>query len=123
MPTNSPAEARLNAQKKSASQERMLTSVASSFGRPPGASIALAGCSQPLPPTDVEGRVQRDLEVGAFTILVLPKRLQNPQAQQELYRNRVGDDDPRTPLWIRLADVQIAGGESREIELRLPADW
>ena len=75
------------------------------------------------PATDPDGRSEIDAEAGTYALRVLPKRLQDPTAQQQLWQNRIGNADPREPLWITLGTVAISAANVAELEVRLPADW
>jgi hypothetical protein len=77
----------------------------------------------PLPPTDADGIVQREVETETLTAYVMPKRLQSPEAQSEVYRNNPGDPDPLVGLRIRLGTVRAKAGDTGAIELRLPPEW
>ena len=76
-----------------------------------------------LPATDADGRMQSDLDTGNYTVRVLPKRLQDPKAQQELWQNRVGNSNPLDSLWLTIGTASVQTGPALELELRLPADW
>lgn len=74
-----------------------------------------------LPATGADGVSEQEVEPGAMTAFVLPKRLQGNEAVMQVIRDHPGNKDPFAGLRIRLGPV--AAGESKPIELRLPPEW
>jgi hypothetical protein len=75
-----------------------------------------------LPATGADGGTELEVEAETFTAFVLPKRLHTPEAQQEVWRNNPGNQDPFATLRIRLGPV-TAADDGKPIDLRLPAEW
>ena len=76
-----------------------------------------------LPVTGDEGWTTGELEAGVFSACVLPRRLQDQKAQQEVWRANVGNPDPFAAMRLRLGMVTTAAGETTSVELRLPPEF
>ncbi|HEX5050843.1 MAG TPA: hypothetical protein VFZ65_03645 [Planctomycetota bacterium] len=88
-------------------------------------SYARSEFSSQLPKTAGDGTCKAELTADTATLKVLPKRLQSQDAQRKLWQEAVanGAQDPIGPHWIALGTTTIEGGQTRKLELRLPADW
>lgn len=75
-----------------------------------------------LPRTDADGVTSVEADILPFELAVLPRRMQEPKAQQELLQQS-GNLDPFADLRLELRRVTPKAGETTGIELRLPADW
>jgi hypothetical protein len=76
-----------------------------------------------FPPTDRDGRTTLQCGIAPLTIGVLPKRLQDREAQAALWRDRGSNPDPVAVVELRLGQVQPRAGETVTVDLHLPADW
>ena len=76
-----------------------------------------------LAATGADGWTTGELEAGVFSACVLPRRLQDQKAQQEVWRANVGNPDPFAAMRLRLGTVTARVGETMTIELRLPPEF
>ncbi|MBK8097585.1 MAG: hypothetical protein IPK26_10780 [Planctomycetes bacterium] len=72
-------------------------------------------------PTDAQGACEIEVETTPFTVAVLPRRLQDRQAQMEVQRANRGVPDPFDSLRIPLASVTATRDGPVVVELRLPS--
>lgn len=78
---------------------------------------------QVLAPTEADGWTSGDVEAEAFTVHVLPRRLQDLRARQEVWRAEPNNRDPFVTVRLRLGSVTARVGETTTIELRLPPEF
>lgn len=81
------------------------------------------GSQQWMPPTEADGWTSSEVEAGAFTVHVLPRRLQDLRARQEVWRAEPNNRDPFATVRLRLGSVTARVGETTNVELRLPSEF
>jgi hypothetical protein len=84
---------------------------------------AAGAVRQVLPPTGDDGCTSGETEAETFTATVLPKRLQDPVAQRQVWLDNPGNSDPFAALRLRLGNVAPTAGATAAVELHLPASW
>jgi hypothetical protein len=74
-------------------------------------------------PSDRDGGVTCDIEAGTFEVLALPRRLQDPSAQVQIWSAAKADPDPLARYRLPLGSVTAEPGKPTELEVRLPPEW
>lgn len=93
-------------------------------GKPVAGATVTAVCGDlaiALPPSGADGRIEAELPAEALELRILPQKYSTREAQQQL-RTQATGGDPIAPLWITLATVTLAAGQTQDVELKLPAD-
>ncbi|MEQ1631523.1 MAG: carboxypeptidase-like regulatory domain-containing protein [Planctomycetota bacterium] len=92
-----------------------------------GVAIALhdasTGDHRSLAPSGPDGRIEAIVEQKLYGATVLPKRLTSPDDLRRYLASRASVADPLSSVRIRLGDVQVPAGQTKEILLQLPVDW
>jgi hypothetical protein len=86
---------------------------------------AADGAVRPLPVTDRDGRTEVQWDARTYAFEVLPRRLLDPAAQQELWRAATarGENDPITRHLLQVGSATVTAGQTTAIELKLPPEW